>query len=320
MINRSLIRLKVLQLLYAYYQDGDKGHKAIEKELLLSMGKAYDLYNYMLLLMISITRYANEVLYEREERNKVIHDTTPLSHRFVDNRFIIQLECNKELQEFNTHKHLTWDDKPDYIKYIYNEITSSKLYADYMSAEEDSYEQDKSFWRHVYKNIIMKDERIYDLLEEESLYWNDDKEIIDTFVVKTIKKFRQEEGADQQLMPEFRDEEDREFAIRLMNRTIINDKYYRSLIRESTRNWDYERIAFMDVLLMQMAISEMLSFPEIPVHVTIYEYIELANMYSTPKSGKFINGILDHISRRLHAEGNLLKPIKDERQETKEKD
>ena len=310
MINRSLIRLKALQLLYAYYKNEDKSRSDVEKELLMSMGKAYDLYNYLLLLLIQVTRYASEVLYEKEEINKVTHNDVVLSHRFIDNRFVLQLERNKQLHEFNSHKHLTWEDKPDYIKYLYNTIITSKEYEEYMSSTEDSYEQDKSLWRHLYKQVIMKDEKIYDILEEENLYWNDDKEIIDTFVIKTIKKFKEENGAEQELVPEFRDEEDREFAIRLMSRTISNDKYYRSLIKESTRNWEVERIAFMDLLLMQMAIAEMLSFPEIPVHVSINEYIELANIYSTPKSGKYINGVLDHLSRRLHAEGALLKPLK----------
>jgi N utilization substance protein B len=177
-----------------------------------------------------------------------------------------------------------------------------------MSAEESSYMADREVWRKIYKNIIMKDEEIDNVLEEQSLYWNDDKEVVDTFVLKTIKRFEEKNGADQELMPEYKDEEDREFAIRLFRRAILNDEDYRSLINQNVKNWEFSRLAYMDVIIMQIALAEILSFPAIPVSVTINEFVEIAKYYSTAKSGGYINGIIDSIVKKLRADNKLLKP------------
>ena len=179
-----------------------------------------------------------------------------------------------------------------------------------MLEPETDYAQDRELWRRIYKSIIMTDERIDDILEAQSLYWNDDKQIVDTFVLKTIKHFDEANGADQELVPEFKDEEDREFAIRLLRRSLVNAEYYRSLIAQNIQNWEMNRLAFMDLLIMQMAIAEILSFPEIPVRISINEYLDIAGYYSTPKSPKYINGVLDHVCRRLQSEGKLLKQYK----------
>jgi N utilization substance protein B len=145
------------------------------------------------------------------------------------------------------------------------------------------------------------------LLEEQSLYWNDDKEIVDTFVLKTIKRFDEKQGPKQSILPEFKDEEDREFASRLFRRTIQNEDYYRHLISENTKNWDIERVAFMDVVIMQCALAEILSFPNIPISVSLNEYVEIAKLYSTSKSGSFVNGTLDGIMKQMKKEGKLNK-------------
>ena len=145
------------------------------------------------------------------------------------------------------------------------------------------------------------------MLEDQSLYWNDDKEIVDTFVLKTIKRFEEKNGANQELLPEFKDEEDQEFARRLFRRAILNCDYYRHLISENTRNWDLDRVAFMDVVIMQCALAEILSFPNIPVSVSLNEYVDIAKVYSTVKSGSFVNGTLDGIVNQLKKEGKLTK-------------
>lgn len=153
----------------------------------------------------------------------------------------------------------------------------------------------------------MKDERLDEVLEDQSLYWNDDKEIVDTFVLKTIKRFEEENGTNQELMPEYKDIEDREFAVRLFRRSILNDEYYRNLISQNIKNWEFNRLAFMDVIIMQIAIAEILSFPAIPTSVTINEYVEIAKYYSTAKSGSYVNGILDTIVKKLKADNKLMK-------------
>lgn len=307
MINRTLIRLKIVQLMYAYYQNSGKSIDTAEKELLFSLSKAYDLYNYMLLLMVSVSRYAYKQVEEKEEINKVGHIDEVVSHRFADNQFTAQLEANKQLQEFVDTKKKSWNNDIDYIKKLYSDIIQSDYYQEYMVMDNVTYADDREVWRKIYKNIIMKDERIDDILEEQSLYWNDDREIIDTFVLKTIKKFDPANGANQELVPEYKDMEDQEFAIRLFRRTIMNDEYYRSLIGKSVKNWEFNRLAYMDVVIMQIAIAELLSFPQIPISVTINEYVEIAKWYSTPKSSGYVNGIIDSIAKMLKKENKLTK-------------
>ena len=307
MINRSLIRLKIVQLMYAYYQNNDKSIDTAEKELLFSLSKAYDLYNYMLLLMVSVSRYAYKQVEEKEKMNKIGHIDEMVSHRFADNQFTAQLEANKQLQEFVETKKKSWNNDIDYIKKLYTDILQSEYYQEYMQMEEVTYADDREVWRKIYKNIIMKDERIDDILEEQSLYWNDDRDIVDTFVLKTIKKFSPENGANQELVPEYRDMEDQEYAIRLFRRTIMNDEYYRSLIGRCVKNWEFNRLAYMDVIIMQIAIAELLSFPQIPISVTINEYVEIAKWYSTPKSSGYVNGIIDSVAKMLKKENKLTK-------------
>ncbi|MBR1521476.1 MAG: transcription antitermination factor NusB [Bacteroidaceae bacterium] len=307
MINRTLIRLKIVQLMYAYYQNSGKNIETAEKELLFSLSKAYDLYNYMLLLMVSVSRYAFQQVEHKEQLNKVAHIDEPVSHRFADNQFTTQLENNKQLQEFVETKKKTWDNDIDYIKKLYADIVESEYYKEYMAQESVTYADDREVWRKIYKNIIMKDERIDDILEDQSLYWNDDREIIDTFVLKTIKRFEAKNGADQELVPEYKDLEDREFATRLFRRTILNDEYYRSLIGKCIKNWEFNRLAYMDVIIMQIAVAELLSFPQIPISVTINEYVEIAKWYSTPKSAGYVNGIIDAVAKTLQKENKLTK-------------
>jgi N utilization substance protein B len=162
-------------------------------------------------------------------------------------------------------------------------------------------------WRKLYRSTIAQNETIDEILEEQSLYWNDDKAIVDTFVLKTIKRFEPENGAEQELMPEYKDDEDKEFARKLFRQAITNAEAYRNLMSGNTKNWDLERLAFMDILIMQVALAEILSFPTIPVSVSLNEYVEIAKVYSTPKSGSFINGMLDTIVNQLKKENKLSK-------------
>lgn len=307
MINRTLIRLKIVQLLYAFYQKGGKNVESAEKELLFSLSKAHELYNYLLLLMVDITRMADEIINAQEERNKVTHVETKISHRFLDNKFIEQLSSNVSLMNFVRLHKFNWGDDRELLKKLYASITESEYYAEYMIKDSVDYTADRELWRKIYKHIIMKSTDIDDSLEEKSIYWNDDKETVDTFVLKTIKRFDESNGIDQELMSEFRDNEDREFALILISKSIENCDYYQSLISGSTKNWEFNRLAYMDVILMQIAIAEILTFPEIPVSVSINEYIELAKCYSTPKSFMYINGILDNIAKQLQKEHKIIK-------------
>lgn len=307
MINRVLIRLKIVQIVYAYYQNGGKNLDTAEKELFFSLSKAYDLYNYLLLLMVEVTKQANKKL--NAAKNKLIPTKEELfpNTKFVENRFIAQLEVNKQLLEFSENQKKTWENETDFVKSLYDKIIDSDIYKEYMASETSSYDEDRELWRKLYKNIIFNNTDLDQVLEDQSLYWNDDKEIVDTFVLKTIKRFDEKNGAKQELLPEFKDDEDQDFARRLFRRAILNADYYRHLISENTKNWDLDRVAFMDVIIMQIALAEILSFPNIPVSVSLNEYVEIAKLYSTPKSGGFINGTLDGIVNSLKKENKLTK-------------
>ncbi|MCH5177692.1 MAG: transcription antitermination factor NusB [Prevotellaceae bacterium] len=307
MINRTIIRLKIVQLMYSYYQNGGKNMDTAEKELLFSLSKAYDLYHFMLMLMPEVTHFAFESIEQREQVNRFAHREENISHRFVDNKFVEQLDVNHQLKEFRENQKLTWRNHNTYLKNLYADIQASDAYKEYMEAEEVGYAEDRELWRRLYKTVIMKDERIDEILEDMSLYWNDDREIVDTFVLKTIKRFDLKRGAKQDLLPEYKDEEDREYAVRLFRNAILNELAYRDLIMQSLRNWEFDRLAFMDVIIMQVAMAEVMTFPNIPTSVTINEYVEIAKLYSTGRSGGYINGIIDNVVKRLKAEGKILK-------------
>ncbi|TWV59521.1 transcription antitermination factor NusB [Phocaeicola dorei] len=307
MINRVLIRLKIVQIVYAYYQNGGKNLDTAEKELFFSLSKAYDLYNYLLLLMVEVTKQANKRLNAAKNKQVPTKEELFPNTKFVENRFIAQLEVNKQLLEFSNNQKKTWENEADFVKTLCDKILESDIYKEYMASETSSYEEDSELWRKLYKNIIFNNIELDQVLEDQSLYWNDDKEIVDTFVLKTIKRFDEKNGAKQELLPEFKDEEDQDFARRLFRRTILNADYYRHLISENTKNWDLDRVAFMDVVIMQIALAEILSFPNIPVSVSLNEYVEIAKLYSTPKSGGFINGTLDGIVNSLKKENKLTK-------------
>ncbi len=307
MINRVLIRIKIIQIVYAYYQNGSKNLDAAEKELFFSLSKAYDLYNYLLILIIAVTNYAQKRIDAAKSKLAPTVEELNPNMKFVENKFVAQLEVNRQLTEFSTNQKRSWANDEDFVKGMYERIIASDIYKEYMESEDDSYEGDRELWRKLYKTFVFNNDDLDALLEDQSLYWNDDKEIVDTFVLKTIKRFDEKNGANQPLLPEFKDEEDQEFARRLFRRTILNSDYYRHLISENTRNWELDRVAFMDVIVMQCALAEILSFPNIPISVSLNEYVEIAKIYSTPKSGSFVNGTLDGIVNQLKKDGKLTK-------------
>lgn len=306
MINRELIRLKTVQITYAYYENDGKNVDAAEKELFFSLSKAYDLYNQLLLLMVAINNIAVRTVETQQNRVKRLNEETIVPTKFVNNRFMAQLESNEQLRDFRDASKYSWLDEEEFLRRTYKKITEQDFYKEYMASGESSYEEDREVWRKIYRNILCNNEELDGILEELSLYWNDDKGIVDTFVLKTIKRFAEENGSKQELLPEYRSEEDREFASKLFRHAINNADYYRSLIAEQNRNWDLNRVVKMDLLIMQIALAEIISFPGIPVSVSINEYVEIAKMYSTPKSGSYINGVLDAIAKRLHDENKLM--------------
>ena len=307
MINRVLIRLKVVQIVYAYYKNSGKSIKAAEDEVFFSLSKAYDLYNHMLLLMVGITHYeADRISFLSMKVRPTESDRNP-NLKFINNRFIAQLEQNEQLLKFAEKSKLNWVDNSALLRRLLDKIIACDVYQEYMASETSSYEEDKELWKKLYKMFIFDNEELDALLEEQSLYWNDDKFVVDTFVIKTIKRFEEEKGALQQLLPEYKDVADMDFARRLFRTTITNAEEYRTLMSGSSKNWDMQRLAFMDVVIMQAALAEILTFDDVPLSVTLNEYVEIAKHYSTAKSGSFVNGLLDSITKKLRQEGKLNK-------------
>ena len=307
MINRVLIRLKVVQIVYAYYKNSGKSIKAAEDEVFFSLSKAYDLYNYMLLLMPGITHYAaDRISFKSLKLRPSDSDINP-NLKFVNNRFIAQLETNTALCKFAEKSKVDWVDHSDLLRRLLDSIEESDIYKEYMASETSSYEEDRELWRKLYKAFIFDNEELDNLLEEQSLYWNDDKSIVDTFVLKTIKRFEESNGEEQKLLPEYKDINDMDFARRLFRNAITKAEEYRVLMGENSKNWDMSRFAFMDVVIMQVALSEIFTFDDIPLSVTLNEYVEIAKYYSTAKSGSFVNGLLDSITKKLRAEGVINK-------------
>ena len=307
MINRILIRIRVIQIVYAWYQNRDKDLRQVERELLLGLQKSYDLYYYLLKLMIEITD-----LHEKRVNsnlNKFLptsEDLNPKMH-IVNNQFIEQLRGNRMFINYITERPMSWESNFNFVKGILDNILESDIYKEYAQLEKPTYKDDKEFWRKVFRSFIHRNETLDDILDDESIFWKDDIEIVQSFVLKTIKQFTKSEGEDQPLLPMFNDEEDREYATKLLRETLVNGKDYREQITKNADNWDFERIAFMDVVIMQVAMAELYEFSTIPIKVTLNEYIDLAKAYSTPKSSTFINGVLDSIVKDLKKSDTIFK-------------
>ena len=307
MINRILIRIKVLQIVYSYYQNGNNDLKVAENELLFSLRKSYDLYHYFLLLIVDVTNLQRRILDARKNKYMPTEAELNPNTRLVDNRFTAQIAENEALRKYVAEQGLSWDNDGDFIKMVLDMILSSEQYGEYLNNENDSYETDKEFWRIVFKKLICGNEAIDDYLQDKSIYWNDDISIVETFTLKPIKQFEKAAGSKQKLLPMFKDLEDQSFAIKLFRQSLMKGSEFRERINKHMKNWETERIANMDLIIMQVALAEIMTFPTIPINVTLNEYIDTAKYYSTPKSGTFINGILDSVVNELKKEKLLLK-------------
>ncbi|NOY96495.1 MAG: transcription antitermination factor NusB [Chlorobi bacterium] len=299
MISRRIIRIKVLQILYAYYSSPEKSINSSEKELFFCIHKAYDLYHYLFDLILEVVKYDERHIEIRRNKHRPTDQDLHPNTRFIDNRLINLLKQNKQLNLYISQKKLSWVNHPELIKELYNRLVESDIYKEYIALEESTFATDQRFIDKVYNKIFLYCEELYQVLEEQSIYWNDDIEYTISMISKSLKKFREDSDGQQPLMPLFKDEEDRDFAKGLFRKAIINHDEIRGLIDVHSRNWDLDRIAFVDIIIMQLAITEFLYFPTIPTKVTLNEYIEITKYYSTEKSRSFINGILDKTLKDL---------------------
>lgn len=307
MVNRELIRLKTVQLVYAHCQNRKENTDAVEEELVKSMAEAYDLYHYLLLLIVEINNIALREVEAQQNRAERLGIEDDVNTKFVKNRFVLQLEQNKQLEAYRDDTHRSWFEYEEFVRDLYRQIKNSELYKEYMASQESSYEEDREFWRKAYRQFIVDNEKLSDILEDLNLYWNDDRFVVDSFVLKTIKQLDASAGAEAALMPEFRSDQDRDYAVRLVRNAIENGDAYRELINQHSRNWDLSRLALMDIVIMQTALAEIITCPEVPVQVSISEFVEIAKAYSTPRSGSYVNAMLDNICKTLMAEKKIVK-------------
>ncbi|MBT8269255.1 MAG: transcription antitermination factor NusB [Bacteroidia bacterium] len=308
MLNRRHIRIKVMQLLFAFRGTESDDLKKYENMLQRSMDGMFELYLLVISLLLEVRLRAVE--YTKLERKK--HLATAAERipntKFVDNQLLIKIAESKRLEELVQSRKLNnWKENDEYVDLIFKAIRKSPVYEKYMSDRVNSFEEDKSFILDIYKQIIAPNDKLYSYYEDCKITWLDDLPVINTLFVKLIKRSSPSSSGDL-LIPElFRDEEDRQFGFDLMNKTILNLSFLTGIIEEKTMNWDKDRIANLDLVLLQMAICEIEKFPSIPVKVTINEYLEIAKEYSTPKSSNFINGILDKTVKEHQAKGTLNK-------------
>ena len=319
MINRDLIRSKVLQTVYAHQMNEAQSLESAEKEFRKSLDQSYELYHLLLLLIPAITDHAEERIEMGRNKYLPTEEEKNPNTRFIDNSFVSQLRVNSELRQAVDKFKLSWTVREEHskkqndfrphpiIKTLYEQIAGSPFYDEYMTAGSCTYEDDKEIWRKIFRQIIARGTELEEALEERSIYWNDDIDIVCTFVTKTIKQFEAENGADQALLPQYREDDDLDFALKLLKAALQHGQEYRDLITGAIQNWELDRLALMDLLIMQTALAEIIEIPDIPVSVSLNEYINLAKIYSTEKSSVFINGTLDAIVKRLRSENRLFK-------------
>lgn len=297
------MRIKALMALYAFNRREDEDIALAEKELLFSIDKTYDLYHYLLLLILEVADIAAEKIDQAlQKRMPTPEDLNP-KRRFIDNQVIGQLRKNKAFNDYVSSKKLSWVNYPHIPRLLYNRMIAWETYEEYMSSEIHSYSADKKFIVNLVTKLFAESEDLESNFEEQSIYWNDDTEYVIVMIEKTIKKFKADNNENTPLMPLYKNHEDEDFVKILFRKAVLHTKQCSELIENNTTNWEVERIALMDILVMQLAITEIIEFPEIPVKVTLNEYIEIAKYYCTPKSSTFVNGILDNIVKEIREKG-----------------
>lgn len=308
MLNRRHIRIKVMQTLYALNQTEHKDLIKEEKFLALSIAQMYDLYLLMLDLIVEVHAYAQEYMEKTQHKMLATEEDINPNRRFVENQVLIKLSENEALQaRLQKRKLHNWRLDNEYVNIIFQELLDSEIYSDYMNLPETSYKEDRNFVVKFFGEIIAPNDKLYDYFEDHRLTWLDDLPVINTTVVKRLEKLKPNSPEGTMLPNLYKDDDDEKFAKSLLRRTVEQEDMLNGEIEGNTPNWDQDRIAIIDKVLLKMALCELLLFSSIPVKVSINEYLELAKEYSTPKSSIFINGVLDRLSKKYRQEDRLNK-------------
>ena len=306
MLNRRHIRTKVMQVIYALKRSEELNLNSEEKFLNSSMDNMYELYLLMLSLLVKVHEKAKDQQEKSQQKHLLTSEDLNPNMKFVKNALLVQLSENNALKNaIERHKVNNWELDNEYVEVIFRAILESESFATYMAFESFSYNKDRQFIVELFKEVIAPNEKLYNYLEDRNLTWIDDLPVVNTVLVKLLSKSKQENRENYFTPMLFKDKEDKAFGINLLKYTIKNLEAYTEEISLKTKNWDKDRIADIDFVLLQMAICEFHKFPSIPTKVSINEYIEIAKEYSTPKSNVFINGVLDKIVKE-HNENKTL--------------
>jgi transcription antitermination protein NusB len=307
-LNRRHIRVKVMQSIYAMHQNGSDNLEKEEKFLLFSIENIQDLYLTMLSALVEIQKKEIVFLEKSAEKHLATSEEKKPNKKFVDNTIFKILNENDSLKKALEDRKITaWTLNDDYILLLLASIKESDLYKKYMSNRKNDFQEDKDFIVNLYEEVIAPNEKLYDYLEDNKLTWVDDIPVVNTEIVKQLRAVKSEKDANFKVPKIYKDTEDKEYVSNLFRKTVLNETELAKEYIDKTPNWDTERIAEIDTIILKMAICEFLKFPSIPAKVTINEYLEIAKEYSTPKSSIFINGILDNLVKEFQTNGKLVK-------------
>jgi N utilization substance protein B len=307
-VNRRHIRVKVMQSIYAMHQNGSDNLEGQEKFLFYSIDAIQDLYLIMLSSLIEMAKKEKVFLHLSSQKHLATLEERNPNNKFINNSIFQLLEDNNSLSVALENRKITnWNIHDDYINLLLTSLKESKLYAKYMSTSVITFEEDKQFVVDLFSEIIVPNEKLYEYLEDDKLTWIDDIPVVNTHIVKQLKAIKSAEDESFRVPKLFKDADDKDFAKDLFRKTVLNEKELAKEFDSKTPNWDMDRIAEIDTIILKMAICELLKFPSIPVKVTLNEYLELAKEYSTPKSSIFINGILDNLVKEFQTNKKMIK-------------
>ncbi len=308
MLNRRHLRIKIFHALYAYFQRSKDSMEKGEKELFFSIGKMREMYIHLMLLFVELAHYARLRNEENKKKRLPTDEDLNPNTRFVNNRLIAVLEQNAALRSAAEKEKITWADQGELIKKIYLMLTETEEFQTYMKSDSDSFDADKQAVVTLFKRHAINFEPLQNYFDDKSIFWTDDLDLSSSMAIKTFKMMNETGGENQAILNLYKDPADEiEFVRTLYRKTILQSEENEELIKTKAENWDMERIAMVDMILMKMAVTEAREFSQIPIKVTLNEYIEIAKFYSTPKSNTFINGILDKLFAELKSEGKIVK-------------
>ena len=314
MINRTLVRAKVIQTLFAYYKDENATPLSAKKQLLKSFDDTYSLYMLFLDFVNEMTALYEERVEQEAERASILHEHYMPRRNFINNRFAQQIFNNRQLRGYINDKNLSWDVAHESLKIIFKQIAGAEFFTKYQALKSPTYADDKQVWRHIFTDVLPDNEELETALDEMEVAldgnnWAVDANVVISYVIKTLKKFTEQSNSDQQLLEMFNSEEELTFAKELLQKAIEGREEYTTMIDRHLLHWDLSRTAYMDIIILQVALAEILEFPSIALQVSMNEYLELTKEYSTEKSSSFVNGVLCGIIEELKAENKLVKAV-----------